>query len=74
MKKKHVPKNQVELKNTQVIQFECGDTQGGPSDCLQYFTGPTGTVASFNYPIGSTTVGATGIFPEEISYYDDISC
>lgn len=42
-----------------VIQFECGDTQGGPSDCLQYFTGPTGTVASFNFPLNTATVGAT---------------
>ena len=44
----------------QVIQFECGDTQAGTTGCLQYFTGPTGTIASFNFPMGSTTVAATG--------------
>ena len=46
--------------NFQVIQFECGDTQAGPTGCLQYFTGPTGTIASFNFPMGLTTVGSTG--------------
>ena len=29
---------------------------GGPPGCLQYFMGNTGVIASFNYPIGSTTV------------------
>jgi len=42
-----------------VIQFECGDTQAGTTGCLQYFTGPTGTIASFNFPMGLTTVGST---------------
>ena len=46
--------------NFQVIQFECGDTQAGTTGCLQYFTGPTGTIASFNFPMGLTTVGSTG--------------
>ena len=30
---------------------------GGPSGCLQYFTAVTGTVASFNYPLGTTAIG-----------------
>ena len=34
--------------------------KGGPSGCLQYFTGDTGVVASFNYPIGQTAVTRTG--------------
>ena len=46
--------------NFQVIQFECGDTQAGTTGCLQYFTGPTGTIASFNFPMGLTTIGSTG--------------
>ncbi|XP_059097607.1 uncharacterized protein LOC131891928 [Tigriopus californicus] len=33
-----------------VTQYACGDEQGGPDGCLQYFTGTTGTVASFNFP------------------------
>jgi len=42
-----------------VLQYECGDTQGGPPDCLQYFTGASGSVASYNFPTTSTTIGAT---------------
>lgn len=30
---------------------------GGPLGCLQYFTAVTGTVASFNYPLGTTAIG-----------------
>lgn len=33
-----------------VTQFECGDEMGGPAGCLQYFTTPTGTIRSFNFP------------------------
>ncbi|XP_059098558.1 uncharacterized protein LOC131892742 [Tigriopus californicus] len=33
-----------------VTQYACGDEQAGPDGCLQYFTGLTGTVASFNFP------------------------
>ena len=28
-----------------VTQYECGDTNAGPSNCLQYFVGASGTVA-----------------------------
>ena len=28
-----------------VTQYECGDENGGPDGCLQYFTGNTGTFA-----------------------------
>jgi hypothetical protein len=42
-----------------VTQYACGDLQGGPEGCLQYFTGTSGKVSSFNFPtttpIGSTT-------------------
>jgi len=33
-----------------VTQFACGDDMGGPSGCLQWFTGNTGTIRSFNFP------------------------
>ncbi|XP_059078417.1 uncharacterized protein LOC131876897 isoform X2 [Tigriopus californicus] len=36
--------------NIKVTQYACGDEQGGPDGCLQYFTGNNGTVASFNFP------------------------
>jgi hypothetical protein len=41
-----------------VTQYNCDDPKGGPTGCLQYFTGMSGTVSSFNFPIGST-VGPT---------------
>ena len=42
----------------QTTQYVCGDEMGGPIGCLQYFTAVTGTVASFNYPLGTTAIGA----------------
>ncbi|XP_059087690.1 uncharacterized protein LOC131884071 [Tigriopus californicus] len=42
-----------------VTQYNCGDEQGGPDGCLQYFTGTTGTVASFNFLTTSPTVEPT---------------
>lgn len=43
-----------------VYQYECTQEDlGGPMGCLQYHTGNMGTIASFNYPIGQTTVSTT---------------
>ena len=42
-----------------VTQYECGNEMGGPPDCLQFHTGSTGFIQSFNFPTGST-VGSTG--------------
>ncbi|XP_059088333.1 uncharacterized protein LOC131884531 [Tigriopus californicus] len=42
-----------------VTQFACGDEMGGPDGCLQYFTGTTGSFASFNFPTTGTTVTST---------------
>ncbi|CAB4054062.1 unnamed protein product [Lepeophtheirus salmonis] len=38
-------------------QYTCGDydSLGGPPGCLQYFTGTTGKISSFNYPTSETT-------------------
>lgn len=33
-----------------ITQFVCGDENGGPPGCLQYFTGTNNIVRSFNYP------------------------
>eukprot|EP00096_Caligus_rogercresseyi_P004480 TRINITY_DN1875_c0_g1_i1.p1 TRINITY_DN1875_c0_g1~~TRINITY_DN1875_c0_g1_i1.p1 ORF type:complete len:412 (-),score=19.94 TRINITY_DN1875_c0_g1_i1:127-1362(-) len=37
-------------------QFTCGDhdSQGGPPGCLQYYTGSSGNIASYNYPTSAT--------------------
>jgi len=34
----------------QAIQYRCGDEQGGPSGCLQYFDSSSDRVRSFNFP------------------------
>jgi len=39
-----------------ITQYVCGDEMGGPIGCLQYFTGVTGRVASFNFPLTATTI------------------
>jgi len=38
---------QLDIK---VIQYRCGDEQGGPSGCLQYFDSNAGRIRSFNFP------------------------
>ena len=38
----------------------------GPDGCLQYFTGTSGTVSSFNFPTTSATIGSTGL--NELTY------
>lgn len=38
-----------------VTQYRCGDEQGGPPGCLQYFENTTGKIRSFNFP--DTTAG-----------------
>lgn len=40
-----------------VTQYACGDENGGPAGCLQYFQNPNGKIRSFNFP--ETTPGAT---------------
>jgi hypothetical protein len=32
-----------------VTQYACGDENGGPVGCLQYFTGATGAIRSYNF-------------------------
>jgi len=40
-----------------IIQYRCGDEQGGPTGCLQYFENTSGKIRSFNFP--DTTPGTT---------------
>ena len=43
-----------------VTQYGCGNQDvSGPPGCLQYFTGETGDIMSFNFPTGAA-VTATG--------------
>jgi len=41
------------------VQYVCGDTNAGPENCLQYFTGTTGSFRSFNYPSNFPTTTTT---------------
>jgi len=41
-----------------VTQYVCNDEIGGPTGCLQYFHATSGTVASFNYPIGTSSIAS----------------
>merc|ERR1711963_1296485 len=41
------------------VQYVCGDTMSGPENCLQYFTGTTGSFRSFNYPSNFPTTTTT---------------
>jgi len=34
----------------QISQYQCGDDNGGPMGCLQYFNTAKGTIRSFNFP------------------------
>ena len=42
-----------------VNQYSCGQMFGGPDGCLQYFTGQSGSVASFNFPTTLSTISST---------------
>lgn len=42
-----------------VVQYECGDTNAGPENCLQYHMGTTGSFRSFNYPSNFPTTSTT---------------
>ena len=39
-----------------VTQFESTNDMGGPPGCLQFFTGNSGTVSSFNYAAVTTSM------------------
>ncbi|XP_059087177.1 uncharacterized protein LOC131883677 [Tigriopus californicus] len=41
-----------------VTQYTCSQQEGGPDGCLQYFTGTSGTISSFNFPTASAAVSA----------------
>ena len=41
-----------------MTQYVCNDEIGGPTGCLQYFHATSGTVASFNYPIGTSSIAS----------------
>ena len=48
-----------------VMQYECGSASLAPEGCLQYFTGITGNVSTFNWKTTDNTVDAA--YPTQIS-------
>ena len=50
----------------QVLQYQCGSEAGGPPDCLQYYTGTSGTVANFGFDTSQTDVAATSKFKSQL--------
>ena len=50
----------------QVLQYQCGSEAGGPPDCLQYYTGTSGTVANFGFDTSQTDVAATSKFISQL--------
>jgi len=42
-----------------VYQYQCGSEAGGPSECLQYFTATSGSIANFGFDTSQTDVAAT---------------
>ncbi|XP_059095571.1 uncharacterized protein LOC131890277 [Tigriopus californicus] len=42
-----------------VTQYTCASGLGGPPGCLQYLTGASGTISSFNFPIANAVIGPT---------------
>ena len=39
-----------------VTQYDCAESFGGPDGCLQYFTGTSGRVSSFNFPTTASVI------------------
>jgi len=55
-----------------ITQYLCGDEMGGPIGCLQYFTGVTGRVASFNFPLTATVISfSSDLADTEITHLSD---
>merc|ERR1719510_661186 len=57
--------------NIKVLQYDCRNRDiGGPSGCLQYHSTDTGTIANFNYNIGSdpTPTAATDVHLANLDY------
>ena len=52
----------------QVLQYQCGSEAGGPPDCLQYYTGTSGTVANFGFDTSQTDVAATSKYNSKLGY------
>ncbi len=42
-----------------VTQYSCASQDGGPDGCLQYLTGTSGTIASYNFPTTASSVTST---------------
>jgi len=51
--------------NIHVTQYTCEEMEtsmgAGPSGCLQYYTGTTGHIASFGFPVAASLTGTTAV-------------
>lgn len=44
-----------------IKQFACGDEMGGPTGCLQYFTGTAGSIANYGFPSSATVLASSNL-------------
>lgn len=64
--------------NVRISQIECANPSRAPSNCLQYFTGPSGVFQSFNYETTRTTNEHQILnpqnpnIPREASYFNNM--
>ena len=63
--------------NIRVSQIECANPSRAPANCLQYYMGPSGTFASFNYetarPNSETILTPQNLnMPREATYFNNM--
>jgi hypothetical protein len=57
-----------------VYQLPCDHNYDAPQDCLQYFTGVTGTITSFNFQFVPVPVGGAIVPGRQLSNQDYSMC
>ena len=50
-----------------VYQLPCDQTIAAPADCLQYYTGVTGTITSFNFDFVPVPTGGNAVTGRQLS-------
>jgi len=57
-----------------IIQYRCGDEQGGPAGCLQYFENTSGKIRSFNFPDAAPGTTITGGYATHLANQHYTAC
>jgi len=57
-----------------IIQYRCGDEQGGPAGCLQYFENTSGKIRSFNFPDGTPGTTISGGYAMHLASQHYTAC